>query len=333
MSSPAFDQQRVLSMFLSFWVARGLMAAVEMDVFELLEGEGLSLEDARARLGLEDRPARALLDTCVAAGLLERSGGRYRNAPDASRFLFSGSEYSVRNYVRDERWCWSAWGQLEDALRINKQALPPDEHGYHAFPEDFFLDFLHGHSLAMGELLAERIDLGGARRIMDLGGGSGAVSIALCRANRSLTAVVVDQQTVLAKTAEHVARADLADRIALHAGDLFDDPLPRGCDAAVIANVLHDFSESRARRILARAADSLPAGARLIVMEMAPNDDRSGPPITVAFALTMLVNTESGDAYTVPQYTEWIAEAGFDVSRVSALGTEIVTTAIEAVRR
>src|SRR5687768_10017509 len=162
------------------------MAAVQLGVFETLGAgqapRGLDLEQARGALRLPARPTRALLDTCVATGLLEKEDGRYRNTALADRYLAAGSEYSLRNYVLDERWCWSAWERLEDALRADHQLLPEDAEGYHAFPEEFFLDFLHGHSGVMGDRLAAVVDLRGAIRIMDVGGGSGAVSIALCRA-------------------------------------------------------------------------------------------------------------------------------------------------------
>ncbi|MFA5889726.1 MAG: methyltransferase [Actinomycetota bacterium] len=329
----AADQDHVLETFLSFWVARGVMAAVEMDVFEILEGDGLSLEAAGARLGLASRPARALLDTCVAARLLTKSDGVYRNTEAASRYLHSASEHSVRNYVLDERWCWGAWGRLDEALRADAPTLPQDDDGYHTFPAEFFLDFLHGHSLRMGEQLATAVDFSGLTRVMDVGGGSGAVSIALCRANPSLHAVVVDRDEVLRAAAAHIARAGLSQRITTHPANVFSDPLPEDCDGAVIANMLHDFSPTKAREILARVAAALPSGARLVIMEMAPNDDRSDPPIAVAFALTMIVNTEGGDAYTVPEYRTWLEEAGFDVERVVPLGGRIVTTAIEARKR
>jgi hypothetical protein len=216
------DPDDVLELFLGFWISRTVMAAVELGVFELLDGQNLALEEAQARLGLSARPARALLDTCVATRLLEKEDGRYRNAPLASRYLAAGSEYSMRNYVLDERWCWAAWSRLEDAVRADAQLLPPDEEGYHAFPEEFFLDFLHGHSLAMGERLAGAVDLGAARRMMDVGGGSGAVSIALCRANPGLGAVVVDQAPVAARAAHHIAAAGLSERIATWPAKMFE---------------------------------------------------------------------------------------------------------------
>ena len=329
------DPDDVLELFLGFWISRTVMAAVELGVFEVLEATPMTLDEARAALGgLASRPARALLDTCVAVRLLDKEDGRYANSPLASAFLHSGSEYSLRNYVLDERWCWSAWGRLEEALRTDSQQLPPDEEGYHAFPEDFFLDFLHGHSLAMGERLAEAVDLSGSRRIMDVGGGSGAVSIALCRRFPHLEAVVVDQAAVVARAAEHIRAAQLSpgDRITTWDANFFADPLPAGCDTAVVANVLHDFSPERVLAILARLSAVLPAGGRLLIMEIVPDDDRRGPPLAVAFSAAMVVNTAGGDAHTAAQYRDWLHQTGFTGVTVRALPGRMVTTVLDAIR-
>jgi precorrin-6B methylase 2 len=312
------------------------MAAVQLGVFETLGSgqapDGLHLEQAQGVLGLRARPARALLDTCVATGLLEKEDGRYRNSPLADRYLAAGSEYSLRNYVLDERWCWSAWGKLEDALRADHQLLPEDDEGYHAFPEDFFLDFLHGHSLAMGERLAAAVDFGAARRVMDVGGGSGAVSIALCRAYPELEAVVVDQPPVTEKAAAHIQAAGLSDRVATWPANIFESPLPDGCDTAVVANVLHDFSPTRAREILVRVATALPAGGRVVILEIVPDEERRSPPLAVAFSVAMIVNTAGGDAHTVSQYRHWLEEAGLSGVVVTPIPGRMVTTALEAIK-
>src|SRR3989442_681051 len=210
----AEDPDDVLELFLSFWTARTVMAAVELGVFDVVTLGGIDERKAAASLRLAERPASGLFDTCVAVGLLARSAGRIRSTEAAASYLASNSEYSLRNYVLDERWCWPAWGRLEESLRADAPPLPQDEDGYHSFPEEFLLDFLHGHSLGMGEKLAAAVPLEGVRRIMDVGGGSGAVSIALCRANPGLEAVVVDRGPVLAKTAQHIGRSGLSDRIA-----------------------------------------------------------------------------------------------------------------------
>jgi SAM-dependent methyltransferase len=330
------DPDDVLELFLGFWISRTVMAAVELGVFEALGADaapdGLTVEQARGALQLAARPARALLDTCVATGLLTKADGRYRTSPLAARYLAAGSEYSLRNYVLDERWCWPAWGRLEDALRADHQLLPEDAEGYHAFPEDFFLDFLHGHSLAMGERLAAAIDLGGATRIMDVGGGSGAVSIALCRAFPRLEAIVVDQPPVAARAGVHIAAAGLGDRITTWPANIFDSPLPPDCDVAVLANVLHDFSPDRAQEILRRVHAALPGGGRAVILEIVPDDERRGPPLAVAFSVAMIVNTAGGDAHTVPQYRRWLEDAGFTAVTVAPIPGRMVTTVIEAAK-
>jgi len=330
------DPDDVLELFLGFWISRTVMAAVELGVFETLGAgaapTGLTLEQARGALQLAARPARALLDTCVATGLLTKTDGRYRTSPLAARYLAADSEYSLRHYVLDERWCWPAWGRLEDALRADRQLLPEDAEGYHAFPEDFFLDFLHGHSLAMGERLAGAVDLGGATRIMDVGGGSGAVSIALCRAFPHLEAFVVDQEPVAARAAVHIEEAGLADRITTWPANIFEDRMPGGCDTAVVANVLHDFSPERAQEILGRVHAALPAGGRVVILEIVPDDERRTPPLAVAFSVAMIVNTAGGDAHTVPQYREWLEGVGFTAVTVTPIPGRMVTTVIEAAK-
>ena len=330
------DPDDVLELFLGFWISRTVMAAVELGVFETLGAdrapEGLTLDQARGALGLPIRPTRALLDTCVATGLVDKADGRYRNSPLAARYLAADSEYSLRNYVLDERWCWPQWGRLEEALRADHQLLPGDAEGYHAFPEDFFLDFLHGHSLAMGERLAAAVDLAGARRIMDVGGGSGAVSIALCRSFPELVAVVVDQPPVAARAAVHIETAGLGKRITTWPANIFESPLPGECDTAVLANLLHDFSPARARQILGRVVAALPRGGRVVILEIVPDEERRSPPLAVAFAVAMIVNTAGGDAHTASDYRAWLEAAGLTDVAVRPIPGRMVTMALEAVK-
>jgi hypothetical protein len=147
-----------------------------------------------------------------------------------------------------------------------------------------------------------------------------------------LRATVLDREPVLVKTREHVARAGLADRIETRPVNLFGEALPRA-DAAVISSVLHDFSPDRARAILRAVHDALGPGAPLWIMEIVPDDARAGPPLPVAFALTMIVNTEGGDAHTAAQYESWLRETGFEPVRRIPLDGRLVTMAIQARRR
>ena len=54
---------------------------------------------------------------------------------------------------------------------------------------------------------------------------------------------------------------------------------------------------------------------------MIPDDDRSGPPFPLLFALNMLVQTENGGTYTLAEYTAWLKEAGFSGIRTEDIGS------------
>jgi hypothetical protein len=49
----------------------------------------------------------------------------------------------------------------------------------------------------------------------------------------------------------------------------------------------------------------------MVIVDMVPNDDRTGPAFPVFFALNMLVNTQHGDTFTLAEYKQWLKEAGF----------------------
>ena len=60
---------------------------------------------------------------------------------------------------------------------------------------------------------------------------------------------------------------------------------------------------------------ALRPGGRIAIVDMIPNDSRTGPMFPLIFALNMLANTESGDTYSLAEYRQWLTEAGF--ARVS----------------
>ncbi|TIM62902.1 MAG: methyltransferase, partial [Mesorhizobium sp.] len=65
-----------------FWAFKTLAAAHELDLFSRLAGgAGTTVAELAEALSLHQRPAEMLLTGCAALGLLEKTGGRYRNTP------------------------------------------------------------------------------------------------------------------------------------------------------------------------------------------------------------------------------------------------------------
>ena len=49
----------------------------------------------------------------------------------------------------------------------------------------------------------------------------------------------------------------------------------------------------------------------MAIIDMIPNDQRTGPAFPIFFAINMLANTSDGDTFTRAEYSAWLKEAGF----------------------
>lgn len=124
------------------------------------------------------------------------------------------------------------------------------------------------------------LGLSTTRRMLDLGGNSGAFARAACRAAPDLRAVVFDLPAVCGLGHEMVQGSAEAARIGFHPGDLRRDPLPQGFDLITMKSVLHDWPEPQALDFLTRAVTALPPGGRIAIYERGPLTPQNAGPLS-----------------------------------------------------
>jgi hypothetical protein len=148
--------------------------------------------------------------------------------------------------------------------------------------------------------------------LLDVGGGSAAYDIELCRLYPDLTATVYELPKVADIAAAKVKQAGLPERIDTMAGDFFtDSSLPDGYDTILLSMILHDWAEDRCRAILQKCWPALPSGGQVIIAELLVNDARTGPPAAALMSLNMLIETSGGRNYTPAEYTAWLDDLGY----------------------
>ena len=302
-----------------FWAFKTLAAAHELDLFSLLSGTpGTTAGRLAEALTIEERPAEMLLTGCAALGLLEKVDGRYVNSPLAEEFLVRGKPYYFGGFVQmlDQR-LYPGWGRLTEAIRTNRPTTwDPDRQSSLFDGEDpqllaVFWEAMHSLSTFTARSLGQAIDLSGARRLLDVGGGSAAFDIELCRLYPDLTATVYELPRVADIAAAKVKEAGIAKRIETVTGDFFaDSALPGGHDTILLSMIMHDWAEDRCRAILRKCWDALPSGGQIIIAELLVNDARTGPPAAALMSLNMLIETE-GRNYTPAEYGAWLGDLGF----------------------
>jgi len=125
----------------------------------------------------------------------------------------------------------------------------------------------------LAEALAVTLDMSGVDRMMDLGGGSGVMSLALLRRYSRLSAVVVDIPNVCAAGRKVAAQNGMAQRISYLAADFLADDLPTGFDLILECDV-GVYGEALWRKLKA----ALNPGGRLVIIDQFAPADGVAPP-------------------------------------------------------
>ncbi len=302
------------------WAFKTLAVADELGIFDhVASAGGTTAADLARTAGIAERPAEMLLTGCAALGLLDRRRGIYRNTPLAETFLRRGQPYYFGGMIAmaDKR-LYPAWGRLGDAVRRNAPTSWDPEKQTNLFENtdpvmlSHFWEAMHSISANTGEALARAVDFKPFRRVLDVGGGSGAIDIELCKRHQHLYATVYDLPHVADIATKKIAAAGLTHRITTAGGHFFTDPAyPSGHDAIVLSLIMHDWSEADDRRILEKCFAALPRGGAVMICELLVNDEKTGPVPAAMMSLNMLVETEGGRNYTAAEYGGWLKDIGF----------------------
>ncbi len=289
-----------------------LFALVALGVPTLLAPRPMGLGSLSEAMGVDRLAADRFLNACVALGLLTRDGVSFANTPLSERFLSRGSpSYIGDQFARYAATSYPLWSDLAGRLRAwVPGATDADE------PEDddqgaASMRAQHTFSLLVGRALGRAFDFRSHRLLLDLGGGSGAMAIGACEENPSLRAVLLDLPQIAPVAEEMIARAGLAERVRVTAGDFKRDPLPEGFDVALLANLLSVSSEATNRELLARIYDALPSGGAVILSGWVLDDARTSPVVPVLFCLEDINRRAPDVERTGAVYAAWLRDAGF----------------------
>jgi SAM-dependent methyltransferase len=323
-STRVSSEKRVYDLYIAGRQSAALAAAVRLGLFAALDEAPLEPGALAERLGVPPRPLAQLCRVLVAMGLLERAGLQLSLSADAAACLVPGRPGALVGLIDLEVENFLAPALVLDAIRRDAPAVYGSDDPWRAHEISrerarAFTRAMHDISSGPGQALASALDFSRGGRLLDLGGGSGALSIALAREWPRLVCVVLDLPAVCALAEEYVASAGLSARISTWPADFFRDPLPADFDALLLSQILHDWPPERGAQLLERARLALRPGGRILIHEKLVDDDGRGPLANALVDLDMLVWTE-GQQYTPAGLRALLEGAGFS-------GVETRTTA------
>ena len=310
--------EEIDQMIRGYMPSRCMLTALELDIFSAV-GDGANAEQIGAKINADARATAMLLDALVSLGLLGKSGEDYKNTAESARFFAQGSKDNQRNGLLHFANIWHRWSTMTEAVRLGTR-VPGDREDNPEWTRNF-IGAMERIAKDRAALVVKALGTSGVRRVLDLGGGSGAYSIAFAKASPEVQCEILDVAEVVPLTTEYVGKAGVAAQVRLRPGNMLEDDFGSGYDLIMLNAICHMFSEEQNRDIFRRAQRALAPKGRLVVQDFILNADKTGPQFAALFSLNMLVATESGASYSELEYTTWMKAAGFDeISRVNLPG-------------
>lgn len=299
-----------------FQESRVVLTAIELDAFTAV-GEGATAAQVAETIHADERATEMLLNALTALGLLVKTGDVFSVTPVSKRFLTAGGQNDARAAMMHNAGLWQRWSMLTDAVRSGSGAKADRDAGW----TRWFIAAMHRNASERARAVVEAVGTAGISRMLDVGGGSGAYSIAFAKASDALHAEVFDLESVLPMTRGYIAEAGVESRVTTRAGDLRSDAFGRGYDLVLVSAICHMLSVDENGDLLKRCFAALGSGGRVVVQDFILNPAKTAPKAGALFSLNMLVGSQKGASYSEDEYRAWMSEAGFqDVNRVRLVG-------------
>lgn len=289
-------------------------AAVRHGLFDALEHQPLTGEQLAGRIGVDSRAVRMVANALVAMELLGREGERYTLTPESRAFLVKSCPgYRGSFFHHVDTHLIQAWLALPEVVKTGKPHRPANQEDHGAAFFEQFVEDIFPNSYGAAQALAEHVldKPNGPVSVLDLAAGSGVWGIAAAQKSKQVRVTAVDWPAVIPVTRRVAAKHGVADRFSYVEGDLHEADFGAGHHLATLGHILHSEGEQKSRALLKKTFAALAPGGTIAIAEFLANDDRTGPPLAMLFAVNMLVNTDHGDTFSFGEIAGWLGEAGF----------------------
>jgi predicted O-methyltransferase YrrM len=294
------------------WPSFAMLAGIQLNLFTCLKDGPMDIAQIADTMTVRADKLKPLLYALAAAGLLKAEGDLFSNTSEANHFLVAGKP-SYRGEKHEVLLgSWKAGLQTADSIRTGKPQARRDFSSASQQTLENFYRGNHSQALRRGRELAATFDFSSHRRLLDVGGGSGGISIALTEACPHIQAIVVDLPNVTPITQRIVHEAGASDRVKVITADVLGEGLTESYDAAVLSSFIQVISAEKARRALKNIGKVVTPGGAIYIRGDVVDDTGISPMEAVMRNLIYLNTYDEGRAYTEKEHRDWLQEAGFE---------------------
>lgn len=326
----------LLEMATGGWVAQALYVAAKYELAEAVAEEPRTAKQVARLVGTNPDATYRLMRALATYGVFsEDKEGRFSIGPTGDP-LRKDSPDTVCGLILmfGHPVHWEHWSNLGYSVETGKPALEKLR-GMPLFefteknPEfgAIFNDAMTSTSKMATLPVLAGYDFTQFDRIVDIGGGHGQLLAGILQRAPKSRGILFDLDAVVAGADQVLGDAGVADRCTVVAGSFFES-VPENGDAYVLKNIVHDWDDETAARILRNVCNAMHRDSKVLLVETVVPEGNS-PHFSKWLDLEMLVQA-TGRERTEREYDELFSEAGLALTRVVA--TVGPASIVEAVR-
>lgn len=314
---PTTDERRLWDIIGGVLGGQGFLVALDLKLFPWLAERPATIEEVADQFRLDRRAAETLLILCTTLGALERRGERFEVTQLTCDYLLPNSPVYFGGFMEGslaQQSTLTSFESVRKAFVENRSQIYDGDTLFESHELDDeavrgFTTIMHWHSMAPALAWPELFDLSEIRRMIDVGGGSGAHTIAAALRWPDLEGVIFEMPKVCTVAREFIDSYGVQGRVTTETGDLWHDPLPGG-DLHFLGDIFHDWPENKCRQLAAKSFAALAPGGRIMIHEMLYNDEKTGPLSASISSISMLLWTE-GIQRSGPEHIDILSSVGF----------------------
>ena len=308
--------EEVSNIAFGFMASKAMFAGLHLDVFTHLAAGPKTCENLSEIVGVPANRIVTLMNALNGVGLVELNGNLYANSLGAEAFLSRESKYDFGDYLRFQidQQMYPFLGQLNEVLdgSLSSDAVDSYQH-WMSNPEQaaLYSNAQHSGSLGPGRTIARMVDLTGAKSLLDVAGGTGAMTIRLLEANPDLTSTIIDFPNVSEIGWRFITEANMTNRVRYIPSNALNVEWPSEQDAILMSYLFSGVPGEEVPRLVQYAFDSLVPGGKFLVHDFMVNDDRTGPVLAALWQLQHMAFTPDAHSVTAGWLKAEMKKVGF----------------------
>lgn len=309
---------KLKQLFTGYWDYLPVQTACKLSIFDAIEKGINTLQALSEEMDANKETLFFLLEALVLLHLISKKKERY--------YLLENGALLTDNHPKSVKYScilWggehlTAWQNLEHTIRTGKPAFD------HCFKAPFF-EYLKTeeesnriYHKAMFEYarddyenITEVIDFSNHKVLMDVGGGLGALLMAVRNTFPSLSLTLFESENVIKFLPKNHSKL-----FSAISGDFFKE-IPPIADGIIMSRIIHDWEDKKARLILKNVYNALPSTGKLYLVEILKDNLKDGAAL---LSLNMLLICNSYERKK-EEYLSLLREVGFKVKEVKSLNT------------